>query len=485
MIRQTLMASAAVALVCAGTVHAQEVSVSEAANIQKRLTHYLPKDLVDAGMVTVRAATSFYELRFDPAPLLAKAKSGAVKVEGLKPMTSYLRPMPEGTYRIESNDSLDIKGTLDTPADKATSFSYVIDSMKLDGIYDPEILYFTSADWSASKIAFSSVTPRESISASFGQSVMSIAAEKKGADTLDISTTGVMQAFAETITSKDSGKVDISADKVDIDVSMDGARYKTLQDLVFLILDNIDKPLLDPPEIVRLKQLLRNSLPVFDNLKETIRASNVTIGTDKGTFGADGLVYNIDMNGVAHSTRVGFGIDIDKPRLPAGVVPAAFESAVPEHATFKMAVANLDLAGAVTYMLDHGDFSKKEPLTEEQSAELGRIVLPGGMMTFELEDVSAVSPIYDVRLTGTMQVHIEDKDRRRADLTLTMRKFDETVAYLQKNATVVPEFGQASFGLLMMKGLARDAGDGAQAWDVMVGEDGKVLINGRPLPFQP
>jgi len=166
-------------------------------------------------------------------------------------------------------------------------------------------------------------------------------------------------------------------------------------------------------------------------------------------------------------------------------VPAAFESAVPEHATFKMAVANLDLAGAVTYMLDHGDFSKKEPLTEEQSAELGRIVLPGGMMTFELEDVSAVSPIYDVRLTGTMRVHIEDKDRRRADLTLTMRKFDETVAYLQKNATVVPEFGQASFGLLMMKGLARDAGDGAQAWDVTVGEDGKVLINGRPLPFQP
>lgn len=484
MIRQTLMASAAVALVCAGTVHAQEVSVSEAANIQKRLTHYLPKDLVDAGMVTVRAATSFYELRFDPAPLLAKAKDGALNVEGLKPMVSHLRPMPEGTYRIESNDSLDIKGTIDTPAD-ATSFSYVIDSMKLDGIYDPEILYFTSSDWSANKIAFSSVTPKESVSATFGQSVMSVAAEKKTADTLDISTKGVMQAFAETISSKESGKVDISADKVDIDVSMDGARYKTVQDLVFLILDNIDKPLLDPPEIARLKQLLRDSLPVFDNLKETIHASNVTIGTDKGNFGADGLVYNIDMNGIAHSTRVGFGIDIDKPRLPAGVVPAAFESAVPEHATFKMAVANLDLAGAVTYMLDHGDFSKKEPFTPEQNAELGRIVLPDGMMTFELEDVSAVSPIYDVRLTGTMQVHIEDKDRRKADLTLTMRKFDETVAYLQKNAAIVPEFGQASFGLLMMKGLARDAGDGAQAWDVTVGEDGKVLINGRPLPFQP
>ena len=39
----------------------------------------------------------------------------------------------------------------------------------------------------------------------------------------------------------------------------------------------------------RLKALLRASLPVFDSLTETIRASNVTVGTDKGTFGADAL----------------------------------------------------------------------------------------------------------------------------------------------------------------------------------------------------
>lgn len=482
--RQILMASAALALVSASPVLAQQVSPTEAGNIQQRLTRYLPQEMIDAGLVTVKAATSFYELRFNPAVLMDKAKSGMVQIEGLKPMTAYLRPTPEGTYRIEANDSFDIKGSVDA-APGRNSFSYMIDTMKLDGIYDPEILYFTSADWSARKIAFSSASAQETVTASFGETVMRVAAEKKGSDTIDISSTGVMNAFAETITGGPSGKVDISADKVDIDVSLDGARYKTIQDLVFFVLDNMHKQQLDAPDAARLKALLRESLPVFDNLTETIKASNVTVGTDKGTFGAGAVVYNIAMSGIVHSTRLAFGFDVDQPKPPAGIMPAAFEGAVPEHATFKAAVTDLDLAGAVTYLIDHADFTRPEPLSDEQRAELGRIVLPGGMMNFEIENVSAVSPIYDVQLTGSMQVHVEDKDRRRADVTLTMRNFDKTIAYLQKNSATVPEFGQASFALLMMKGLARDAGNGAQAWDLSVGEDGKVLINGRPLPFQP
>ena len=480
--RQILMASAALALVSASPVLAQEVSSTEAESIQQRLTRYLPQEMIDAGLVTVKAASSFYELRFNPAVLMEKSKSGAVQIEGLKPMTAYLRPTPEGTYRIEANDSFDIKGAVDVATGK-NSFSYVVDSMKLDGIYDPEILYFTSADWTAKRLAFSSTAPNESVTASFGETAMRIAAEKKDAGILDISSTGVMKAFAQTITGGPSGRVDIGADAVDIDVSMDGARYKVLQDLVFFVLDNMHKEKLEAADAARLKDLLRTALPVFDNLTETIKASNVTVGTEQGTFGADAVTYNLALNGIANSTRFGFGFGVEKPKPPAGVLPTVYEAALPERATFKAAVADLNLAGAVNYLIEHADFTKTEPLTEEQNKEIGRIIMPDGAMTVEFEDVSASSQIYDVHLAGKMTVYPEQQDRRSADITITMRNFDKTVAYLQQNAATVPELGQASFGLLMMKGLARDAGDGAQAWDLTVGEDGKVLINGRPLPF--
>ncbi|MGB3811896.1 MAG: hypothetical protein WA950_01600 [Shinella sp.] len=479
---QILMATAGLVLVSTSPAFAQEISPAEAESIQQRLTRYLPQEMIDAGLVTVKAATSFYELRFNPTALLDKARTGAVQLEGLKPMTAYMRPRPEGTYHIEAKDSFDIKGSVDVAAGK-NSFSYLVDTMKLDGIYDPEILYFTSADWSAKRLAFSSTSPNESVTASFGETAMRVSAEKKDAGTLDISSTGVMKAFAETITSGSSGRIDIGADTVDIDVSLDGARYKVVQDLVFFALDNMHKDKLDTADAAKLKDLLRASLPVFDNLTETIKASNVTVGTDKGTFGAQTVTYDLAMNGIAHSTRFGFGFGVDKPTLPAGVVPAAYEGAVPERATFKAAVTDLDLAGAVTYLVEHADFTKPKPLTDEQNREIGRIIMPGGAMTVEFEDVSAISPIYDVHLAGKMVLYPEEKDRRSADVTLTMRSFDKTIAYLQKNIAAVPQFGQASFALLMMKGLARDAGDGAQAWDLTVGEDGKVLINGRPLPF--
>lgn len=478
--RQILMASAAFALGIASPATAQEISPAGAESLQQRLTHYLPKEMIDAGLITVQAASSFYELRFNPSILMDKAKQGAVQVEGLKPMTAYLRPQPEGTYRIEANDSFDIKGMVPGQG----SFTYLIDTMKMDGIYDPEILYFTSADWSAKRMALTSTSQQESVTASFGESVMRIKAERKAPDTVDISSTGVMKAFAETITGGPSGRVDIGADTLDIDVSMDGARYKVFQDLVFFVLDNMHKDKLEAADATRLKDLLRASLPVFDNLTETIKASNVTVGTDKGIFGADAVTYNIDMNGIAHSTRVGFGFGVERPQPPAGILPAEFAEALPEKANFKAAVTNLDLAGAVTYLVDHADFTKPEPLTEEQNKEIGRIILPNGAMTVEFEDVSAVSPIYDVQISGKMTVYPDQQDRRSADLTITMRDFDKTITYLQRNAGKVPQFGQASFGLLMMKGLARKGGGGAQIWDLTVGEDGKVLINGQPLPFQ-
>ena len=341
-------------------------------------------------------------------------------IEGLKPLTTYLRPMPGGTYHVEANDSLDIKGTLEA-AEGRNSFSYVVEAMKLDGVYDPDILYFTSADWSARKLAFSSTSPRESVTASFGETAMRIATDKKAAGTLDISSTGVMKAFAETVTGGPSGRVDIGADRVDIDVSMDGARYKVVQDLTFFVLDNLHKQQLDATDGARLKELLRGVLPVFDNLTETVKASNVTVGTQQGTFGADAVTYDLGMNGIAHATRVGFGFDIEKPKPPAGILPAAFEEALPERATFKAAVADLDLAGAVDYFVDHADFTKPKPLTDEQGREMGRIVLPGGAMTVEFEDVSAVSPVYDVHLTGRMTVYPDEKDRHDAAVTITMR----------------------------------------------------------------
>lgn len=479
--RQILMASAALALVSASPVKAQEVSPTEAENIQQRLTRYLPQEMIDAGLVTVKAAASFYELRLNPAALMDKSKTVATKIDGLKPIMAYLRPMPEGTYRVEANDSFEIKGDVDA-ADGKNSFRYVIDSMKFDGIYDPEVLYFTSADWTTKQLSYSSTSAKDGVMGSFGETATRIAAEKKSDETLDISSTTVLKAFTHTFLGGASDRVDISVDAVDIDVSMDGARYKVMQELVFFALDNMHKDNLDAAGAARLKDMLRAVLPVVDTMTETFRFSNLAIDTPKGTFSADSITYDYTQSGIADTTRLGIGFNAEKPKLSSGMVPAAITGLLPERITAKGST-DFDLAGVITYVIEHADFTKPEPMTDEQIGEINKIMYPDGAMTIQYEEISAVSPIYDLHVAGKMKVYPGDKDRQSGDLTFTMRNFDKTVAYLQQNATTVPEFGQAAFGFLMMKGLARKADDGAQVWHVVVGEDGKVIVNDNPLPF--
>ena len=482
-LRATLLAGLSL-IALASPVQAADVSASGAEAMQQALTRYLPKDLVDAGLVTVRAATSFYELRLDPSALFADADPQSVSISGLKPFVHYVRPLDGGLYSVESSENLDIRGTFNGGAE-VTSFTYLIDTMKMTGVYDPEISYFRNGEFTARSARVTTETPTQSVEASFGEMAMTVAAVKADDQTLDLTSTGFLKAFAETIVGKESGRVEIAADTVDIDVRMDGARYKALQDIVFFVLDNADKQSLPPAEAGRLKEMLRAVLPVFTDLQETIAASNVNVVTPQGAFSIDKVGYRIGMNGIAPSTRVSFGFSADGPRPPAGIMPDAFLPAVPTTARFDMAITDLNLEGAVHYLLDNADFTGQTQLTEAQNKELGRIVLPGGAMNIAFDAVEAKSEIYDVRLNGRMTVYPEEKGRQSVEVTIIARDFDKTVAFLQKNAGIVPQFGQAAFVLLMVKGFGKDQGDGSQRWDVAVNEAGKVLINGNPLPFQP
>jgi hypothetical protein len=136
----------------------------------------------------------------------------------------------------------------------------------------------------------------------------------------------------------------------------------------------------------------------------------------------------------------------------------------------------------ISYILEHADFTKARPLTPEQADELDKIVLPDGRMHIEFANVAAKSDIYDVSLTGTMLVNPSNSDKPDADITITARDLDKTVNYLQANAGKVPQFGQASFMLLMMKGFGKQQADGSMTWNVKVDQTGKVLVNGREMP---
>jgi hypothetical protein len=465
-------------------VQAADISHQGAQELEQKFTAYLPENLAKAGLIKVRPGTTDYELTFDPTVLLKDIDPKTFSISGLKPFLSLIRPMEDGLWHFSQTADLDVKGQV-TAGTETTDFSYKIDALRAEGIVDPDLLYFKSADVAADGIFMTSNSPLQSIEARFGAMTSTMNATRTTPQTIDIRSNTAMTGFTETIIDPTKTKIDVSASSVTADVAFNGLAYRPVQDLVFFILDNTKKNTLLPTEQIRLKALVRANLPMFETLLESVEVANVKVGTPTGTFGAESLRYTINTNGLKDDASVGFGLTVDKPSLPPGLVPDAFVSALPDTVTTSISLENINLASGITYVIDRADFNADKPLTDEQSTEAGRIFLPGGAMTIKYDEVSARSSVYDFSLSGTTAIYPEQQGRQNTDITLYAKDFDKTISYLQKNAAAVPEFGQAAFMLLMVKGFAKQAPDGRQMWNIVVDENKKVKINGQDLPFQP
>ncbi|MBP1861085.1 hypothetical protein [Rhizobium herbae] len=466
------------------SVQAADISHQGALELEQKFTAYLPDDLAKSGLIKVRPGTTDYEVTFDPTVLLKDVDPNTFSISGLKPLLSLIRPMEDGLWHFAQTADLDVRGQLATGTEK-TDFTYKIDAMRTEGIVDPDLLYFKSAEMTADGIFMTSKSPQQSVEARFGSMKSTVDTKRATPETVDIRSNTALNGFTETVIDPAKTKIDISADNVTADVAFNGLAYRPLQDIVFFILDKVKKKTLLPTEQVQLKALVRANLPMFETLLESIEVANLKVGTPTGTFGAETLRYTIDTNGLKDKANFGFGIAIDKPSVPPGVVPDAFMAALPETVNSRISFQNIDLASGITYFIDHADFNAEKPLTDEQSAEVGRIFLPGGALTIKYDDISARSAVYDFSLSGTTTVYPEQQGRQNTDLTLYAKDFDKTISYLQQNAATVPEFGQAAFMLLMVKGFAKPAPDGRQMWNIVVDENKKVKINGQDLPFQP
>lgn len=459
---------------------AADITYEGATALEKKLTTYLPEKFVKDGLVKVRPGTEDYEVIFDPTVFLKDVNPADVTITGLKPFLSLVRPLEDGLWRFVQDENLDLKGSFTVEKEK-TDFTYRIDKMHSEGVIDPDLLYFKSLDMKADGIAFATKTPKEAVDAHFANLTATLNAERKGPDAVDMRSNAAFGAFTETVTDEKNTRVEIGADNLTVDAAVNGLHYKPLQEIVFFIIERAKQEKLTPDDEKKLKDLVRANLPMFDQLLETIELANLKVSTPEGEFGAESARYNIAADGLRDgaSFRIGFGFD--KPTTPPNLVPLVYQQAIPESVDIEIGVKDINVASGLTYFLDNADFNAEQPLNDVQSAEMGKRFLPNGELHVTYENVSARSSIYNVSLTGETTLYPDIQNKQKSDVTIVARDFDKTVAYLQDNAKAVPQYGQAAFVLLMVKGFAEATPDGAMRWRLEIDENNKMKINGREM----
>lgn len=473
---------ASLAIVIPIHAHAAQVDQAGADQIRDKLTYYLPKDIADTGFLKVTPGANRYELSIDVQPFLKDIKPEVFTINGLRPFIHYLTPQDDGMWKVEVNDHFDVSGSF-APEGKKQDFTYKIESMVFDGLFDPSISYFTTGKYTMGKLALTTKGAEGNVSMTVDQMSADMKGDKVAEGVVDLSSTMAMTNLKETISETSGNLVDISAGSMSGTVEFKRLGVNALRDLLVFGLDLIkaDVKQLDAMQAAKLKDLLRANMPLTDKFDEQLKFDDVKVSAQGMDLSLESFTYGLGFTGLKKDAAARFNMGLTKPVIPAGLLPPGTEGAVPDTANFAVAITNLDLEGVVTYMIDNADFTKPEPLTPAQSDELGKIVLPGGKMNIEFSDVYAKSAVYDLSLAGKMMVDPNDSDKPVVDVTITARDLDKTVKYLQDNAQKVPEFGQASFMVLMMKGFGKVEADGSTVWNVKLDETGKVMINGQEM----
>jgi hypothetical protein len=461
--------------------HAADVSEAGAKKIEDALTQYLPQKVIDGGFISVTPGTQRYELKIDLQPLI-KDFAKDVTINGLKPLVHYLTPQDDGQWKVEMNDHFNVNGQL-TAEGKANTFTYIIDKAMFDGVFDPSISYFSKAHGQLENGMFASKGGPTSVSATFEKLVSDMTAAKSGDGVIDVHGTFDAGKLSELIEDGQNGQTKVSADAMTGTVAIEGLGANAVRDLVVFGLDlvkaNPDK--LTAEQDGKLKSLIEANIPFVNDLSEEINFENIKASTQGLDASLAQAGYTFGFNGIKPDSEMSVGFTASDPEIPAGLLPPGTDPALPQSVSFGMAVTGLNLEGVLAYMVEHADFTKSDPLTPAQSAELGKIVLPDGLMHIEFRDVAAKSDVYDVALTGTMVVNPDKSDRPEADVTITAHDFDKTISFLQENANAVPQFGQAAFMALAFKGFGKTGPDGSIAWTVKLDGAGSVTINGQPM----
>lgn len=471
-------ATSLLALCLFTTAESAEINQDGANAVKETLTKLLPEELAKSGLITVNPAGTRYEVIYDLAKLLAKADPATLTVKGLTPFSMFATPLDSGLWNIEGDNNFNVSGHFKGPDQKPTDFTYSIASLVYTGVFDPAISYLRSGTFAAKDIKISSKSETEEVHASIASmdQKLSSADSPGGNGRVDFVGTAAMSAFVEQVSGLQMPPVEIRADSVDVEAKVNGLPAKQIREMVFFVLDHLDQDQLSPEESDKIKGIVKDAFPLLTSFSETIGVNNLTVSSEMGKGGAKAFGYNLAIDGPSDAVRFGFGFNAQEISLDTPLMPANYATFMPTDFDFQLALPNLDFASLGDALMTF-DFNDKAP--EKTGEEMGKKLFRDGLLTVEFPKISAKSGVYDVDVTGKIEGRVDTEKDYSMEATILARDLDKTIAAVQELAKTDPDLNQVSFGIMMVKGFAKTDPDGRSRWDISIGRDGAISVNGQ------
>ena len=480
--KRTLFAAAVLALSSSCAVFAAEVNEQGAKSLKDSLSYFLPDGIKASHFLSVKPSGERYEITYDFARLLSSIdKKKDFTVSGLAPFSVFAAPMDNGQWKLNSDSDMNFTVQGKLPDGKPTNLTYSVTDMVFSGIFDPAISYLRSGEATSGPIRMVSKNGPDEIEASFaGMNYSITSAASAAAGAIDFKGPGSFQRFYEQVVTPKSPPIQIRADSLDFDASVQGVAPDKLRNLISLVLEMIKDEKPSQADIGKLKDLIRGAMPFFTSLSEKLTFKEFSVGSPMGEFGLGKLDYTLAMTEPSDKTRIGIGARIEDITTPSGLVPRIYAPLMPDVADVEFGITDLNFTRFVNELMAI-DFSKPGPISDAQGEKLGRAFLSDGQIVIDFPKIAAKSGLYDIEASGKVRGYPDQKDRYTLETTIYARDIDKLIQYFQKSAKSDPQLSQASFGVMMAKGMAKTEPDGRLRWDIEVRDGKSFSVNGQVL----
>lgn len=463
---------------------AQEVNAEGARSMLKSLTGLMPQKAIDTGFLTVDPEGQAYKVKMDFGKLVAGFAPHDIDFSLTGLFDMMVSPAgADGLYAVKRDPSeLTLAGKWHKGEEKG-DFNYVLKDFSLDGQWDPAIPYFRTAVSHSTGGTMTIRDQMQDVDASFGPMDQTLSSTPNPDGSVDILGKATLDGMRETIRTKDQPEFVMRFGSLDVDAAIKGTRTREIAAIVNFAVAHANDGTLKPEDQKALVELANKALPVFATLEETILAKNVMFSSKDVEVKFADLSYNFGMKGFSDNSDFHFGFRANKPEIKGVPEAAPFLDLVPQSVSLKLAVPGLNFSSALDYFAKNGDFTKKDPLTEVQGEEIGKILLGGGNINLSVPEFTASSPLYNISVTGHMATDVlSESVKATAEFDITAKDIDKTIKGIQDLAVKVPDLNSASFGLMMAKGMAKTDADGTAHWKIEVDENSVVKINGQVMP---
>jgi len=455
---------------------AAAASPEEAARLTAVFQTYLGKE---PGVVTVTPSGEAYDVKLDFVPLIAKVNAPGFSVEGSS-MEMKLTQQGSGKWLLSQNSPLSYYATMQG----GLKIVVKIGNLKSDSIFDQNLaaLVSSTSDISDFSIDQTIVVPDgQSVHVAYViksaryETIMKPAGLGKFDATTRSEMIGLVEKFSMPPSPGTSAPVDIivTAGRMEQEGTLKGLRMQAAAQLFAWF---VAHPSLDTIKTkqAELKNLVRNSLPLFDDVSSATAFQTLSVETPFGPGSIANLGLNLSMNGIAANGKLHERFYVVGLRLPGRLVPSWAAELVPETFVLDFTVADFNLADPARMLLDVMDLNEAKPTTPEENIKLLTALLPKGAVEISMGPSKVTGKLYDLDFEGNMTAGPVGVPLGVA--TVRAKGLDDVMKALQ---AAPPEMaGQAIPAVIAAKGMAKTEADGSLSWKIENTISGTVLING-------